>query len=99
MHLTDQQFTVMNVMELPMILGISIDDGVQIVHRWLREGKGKIHRLKKNQIYDIMARNLKEICFTFFVTGPASFFSLTYFSVAFLANFKYILLHFCNFGH
>jgi predicted RND superfamily exporter protein len=42
MHLTGQQFTVMNVMGLPMILGIGIDDGVHIVHRWLHEGKGHI---------------------------------------------------------
>lgn len=43
MKLTGQQFTVMNVMGLPMILGIGIDDGVHIVHRWLAEGKGKLH--------------------------------------------------------
>jgi len=43
MYLTGQQFTVMNIMGLPMILGIGIDDGVHIVHRWLHEGKGKIH--------------------------------------------------------
>lgn len=42
MYLTGQQFTVMNVMGLPMIIGIGIDDGVHIVHRWLHEGKGKI---------------------------------------------------------
>ncbi|MCK4344552.1 MAG: MMPL family transporter [Bacteroidales bacterium] len=42
MHLTGQQLTVVNVMGLPMILGIGIDDGVHIVHRWLIEGKGKI---------------------------------------------------------
>jgi predicted RND superfamily exporter protein len=41
MHLTGMQFTVMNVMGLPMILGIGIDDGVHIVHRWRIEGKGK----------------------------------------------------------
>ncbi len=45
MHLTGQQFTVMNVMGLPMILGIGIDDGVHIVHRWLHEGRGKIRRI------------------------------------------------------
>ncbi|NQT25011.1 MMPL family transporter, partial [candidate division KSB1 bacterium] len=43
MKLTGQQFTAMNVMGLPMILGIGIDDGVHIVHRWVAEGKGKIH--------------------------------------------------------
>jgi predicted RND superfamily exporter protein len=42
MHLTGQQLTVVNVMGLPMILGIGIDDGVHIVHRWQHEGKGSI---------------------------------------------------------
>ena len=42
MHLTGQQLTVMNVMGLPMILGIGIDDGVHIIHRWIHEGSGKI---------------------------------------------------------
>jgi predicted RND superfamily exporter protein len=42
MKLTGQQFTVMNIMGLPMIIGIGIDDGVHIVHRWLHEGEGKI---------------------------------------------------------
>ena len=42
MNLTGQQFTVMNVMGLPMIIGIGIDDGVHIVHRWIAEGKGRI---------------------------------------------------------
>lgn len=42
MFLSGQQFTVMNVMGLPMILGIGIDDGVHIVHRWKHEGKRKL---------------------------------------------------------
>ena len=42
MKLTGQQFTVMNVMGLPMIIGIGIDDGVHIVHRWIIEGKGRM---------------------------------------------------------
>jgi len=42
MYLTKQQFTIMNVMGLPMILGIGIDDGVHIVHRWIAEGKKNI---------------------------------------------------------
>lgn len=42
MYLTGQQITVMNILGLPMIVGIGIDDGVHIVHRWLHEGKGKI---------------------------------------------------------
>jgi len=42
MHLTGMQLTMMNIMGLPMIIGIGIDDGVHIIHRWLHEGKGKI---------------------------------------------------------
>ncbi|MGD9346794.1 MAG: MMPL family transporter [Candidatus Aminicenantes bacterium] len=43
MKLTGQQITVMNIMGLPMIVGIGIDDGVHIVHRWRHEGKRKIN--------------------------------------------------------
>ncbi len=42
MKLTGQQLTVMNIMALPMIVGIGIDDGVHIVHRWRQEGKRKV---------------------------------------------------------
>jgi len=42
MYITGLQLTVMNIMGLPMILGIGIDDGVHIVHRWRSEGKGRI---------------------------------------------------------
>jgi predicted RND superfamily exporter protein len=42
MRLTGMQLTVMNVMGLPMILGIGIDDGVHIVHRLQSEGRGKL---------------------------------------------------------
>ena len=42
MHLFGMQLTVMNVMGLPMIIGIGIDDGVHIVHRWKHEGRRKI---------------------------------------------------------
>jgi hypothetical protein len=41
MHLVGMQLTVMNVLGLPLIVGIGIDDGVHIVHRWKHEGKGK----------------------------------------------------------
>lgn len=36
------KLTVMNVMGLPMIIGIGVDDGVHIVHRWSIEGKKRI---------------------------------------------------------
>jgi predicted RND superfamily exporter protein len=38
LHLVGRQLDVMNIMALPLILGIGIDDGVHIIHRWQREG-------------------------------------------------------------
>ena len=34
--------SVVNIMGLPMIIGIGVDDGVHVVHRWRIEGKRKI---------------------------------------------------------
>ncbi|MDD5015985.1 MAG: MMPL family transporter, partial [Atribacterota bacterium] len=45
MHLVSMQLTVVNVMALPMILGIGIDDGVHIVHRWRLEGSKKVKQI------------------------------------------------------
>jgi len=42
MKLTGMQLTVVNVMGIPLIIGIGIDDGVHIIHRWRKEGKGEI---------------------------------------------------------
>ncbi|MFC1476873.1 MMPL family transporter [candidate division KSB1 bacterium] len=42
MHLLNMQFNMMSLMGLPLIIGIGIDDGVHIIHRWLNEGAGKI---------------------------------------------------------
>jgi predicted RND superfamily exporter protein len=45
MRLTGLQFTVINVMGLPMIVGIGIDDGVHIIHRWNHEGRVNLYRV------------------------------------------------------
>ena len=45
MKLIDMQLTIVNIMGLPMIIGIGIDDGVHIVHRWRIEGKGKTDKI------------------------------------------------------
>lgn len=45
MNLVGMQLTVMNVLGLPLIVGIGIDDGVHIVHRWKHEGKGEMSKV------------------------------------------------------
>ncbi len=45
MHLVSMQLTVVNVMGLPMIIGIGIDYGVHIVHRWHIEGNKKVNQI------------------------------------------------------
>jgi len=45
MNLLGWEFNFINVMATPLILGIGIDDGVHIVHRYLREGKGSMGRV------------------------------------------------------
>jgi len=42
MHLFGLKLTLMNVMGLPLILGIGIDDGVHLLHRHRVEGNGRI---------------------------------------------------------
>ena len=45
MKLSGMQITVVNVMGLPMIIGIGIDYGVHVVHRWRIEKKGKVNNI------------------------------------------------------
>ena len=45
MKMSGMMLNVMNVMGFPLILGIGIDDGVHIIHRWKHEGKGKIQTI------------------------------------------------------
>ncbi len=58
MYLTGQQITVMNIMGLPMILGIGIDDGVHVIHRWVYEGKNKIFTIFSSTGKAIMLTSL-----------------------------------------
>jgi predicted RND superfamily exporter protein len=45
MYLAGMKFNFINVIGLPLILGIGIDDGVHIMHRWRHEGKGQIRTI------------------------------------------------------
>ena len=43
MNLVGMKLSIMNVMGLPLIIGIGIDDGVHIMHRLIHEGEDRIH--------------------------------------------------------
>ena len=45
MKLTGMQLTIVNVMGLPMIIGIGIDYGVHVVHRWRIEETRKVNKI------------------------------------------------------
>jgi predicted RND superfamily exporter protein len=42
MHLFGMKINIVNIIGLPLIVGIGIDDGVHIMHRWKHEGNGRI---------------------------------------------------------
>jgi len=71
MRLCGLQFTVINVMGLPMIIGIGIDDGVHIIHRWIHEGK--------RNLFQVFASTGKAIFLTTLTTMMA--FGSLYFAV------------------
>lgn len=45
MFLLGMKLTVINIMVLPLILGIGIDDGVYVLHRWMIEEKGSLGKV------------------------------------------------------
>jgi hypothetical protein len=42
MHVLGMKINIVNIIGLPLIVGIGIDDGVHIMHRWKHEGNGRI---------------------------------------------------------
>ena len=45
MNLVDMELNMVNIIALPLLLGIGIDDGVHIVHRYRHEGAGNVPRV------------------------------------------------------
>ncbi len=45
LHLAGQKLNVVNIEAIPLILGIGIDYGVHLIHRYRIEGKGKVRRI------------------------------------------------------
>lgn len=42
MNIFGMKLTIINIIGFPMIIGIGIDDGVHVMHRWMNEGKGQL---------------------------------------------------------
>lgn len=45
MNLMGMELNMVNIIALPLLLGIGIDDGVHIVHRYIHEGPGSVPRV------------------------------------------------------
>ncbi len=45
MWLAGVPLNMMSVIGLPLIIGIGIDDGVHIIHRWREEGQGEVYQI------------------------------------------------------
>ncbi len=45
MALTNHKFNMVNILAIPLIIGIGIDDGIHIIHRYLIEGKGALKKV------------------------------------------------------
>lgn len=60
LNLFGMKLTFVNVIAIPMIVGIGIDDGVHLLHRYKVEGKGKI--------YEVVASTGKAIMLTSLTT-------------------------------
>ena len=48
MVLLGMKFNFSNIMTVPLILGIGIDDGVHVTHRYIREGRGLIPKVLRH---------------------------------------------------
>jgi len=60
MYVVGMKLSVMSVMGLPLIIGIGIDDGVHIIHRWKHEGN--------NRVYTVFSSTGKAILLTSLTT-------------------------------
>ncbi|MFC2169578.1 RND family transporter [Acidobacteriota bacterium] len=69
MYLGGAKLSMMSVMGFPLIIGIGIDDGVHIMHRWRNEGPGKIR---------IIFANTGKAIFLTSLTTMLAFGSLTF---------------------
>jgi len=69
MNLTGILLSMMTVMGVPLIIGIGIDDGVHIMHRWRHEGNGRIRTVFSSTGKAILLTSLT----TMFAFGSLAF--------------------------
>jgi predicted RND superfamily exporter protein len=69
MNLTGILLSMMTVMGIPLIIGIGIDDGVHIMHRWRHEGNGRIRTVFSSTGKAILLTSLT----TMFAFGSLAF--------------------------
>lgn len=77
MNLTGILLSMMTVMGVPLIIGIGIDDGVHIMHRWRNEGNGRIRTVYSSTGKAILLTSLT----TMFAFGSLMFSVMPGFSL------------------
>lgn len=48
MFLTDMKFNLFNIVVIPSVIGIGVDNGVHIYHRYKEEGRGSLYHVLRN---------------------------------------------------
>lgn len=61
MYLADLRFNFFNIVVIPSVLGIGVDNGVHIYHRYKEEGRGSLIHVLKNTGSAIVMTNLTTI--------------------------------------
>jgi hypothetical protein len=70
MNLVDMELDMVNIIAVPLLLGIGIDDGVHIVHRYRHEGPGSVPQVLGTTGRAVLLTSLTTIAaFGSFATG------------------------------
>lgn len=95
MALTGIEFDFINIIAIPLLIGIGIDDAVHINHRYLHEGSGSMKKVIKHAGSAVLLTSLTTtIGFASFIPSPMTGLSLSgiVFSCAIMFAFTFSIL-------
>ena len=86
MYLTGMKYNYMNLIAVPIILGIGIDDGVHALHRFREERGAGIERIERSY------RHVGRAILLTSLTTMIGFGSLTFYEMRGMASFGAVML-------